>query len=92
MDTQQPQTNLIEVKLFGTPACRRYQKMKELVIKEAMRLDISINLHEIGDTEHLSQINPLSLPRLYITDELIASQNPPKPQEIAQALVKRDCG
>jgi len=76
------------ITLYGTPACRRYQKMRDGVLKEAERLGIAIELEEIGGTESLSKINPLSLPRLYIDETLVASQNPPKPQEIERALMQ----
>lgn len=76
------------VTLYGTPSCRRYQRMRDSVLTEAQKLGVEIHLTEIGDTESLSKINPLSLPRLYVGDELVASQNPPKAQEIAQALQK----
>lgn len=79
---------MIPVKLFGTPACRRYQKMRDLVLTEAQKCGIEITLTEIGDTESLSKINPLSLPRLYVGGQLVASQNPPRAQEIARALQK----
>ncbi len=79
---------MIPVKLIGTPACRRYQRMRDAVLKEAERLGIAIQLEEIGDTESLSQINPLSLPRLYIGETLVAAQNPPKSQEIVLALTR----
>jgi hypothetical protein len=77
---------MINVKLIGSPLCRRYQKMRAGVLHEAQRLGIAVQIEEIGDTESLSQFNPLSLPRLYIQSDLIASQNPPKPQDIAWAL------
>jgi hypothetical protein len=54
------------------------QKMRETVLVEATRLGIAVRLEEIGDTDSLSRINPLSLPCLYVSDELIASQNPIK--------------
>lgn len=59
-----------------------------MVLAEAEKLGAQIHLIEISDTESLSKINPLSLPRLYIGDELIASQNPPKPEVAAQAIKK----
>ncbi len=77
---------MIQVTLYGTSSCRRYQRMRELVVREAERLGVPIQLDEIGDTKQLSQINPLSLPSLYIDRELIASQNPPKAQIIEAAL------
>ncbi len=76
------------VKLYGTPLCRRYIKMRELVIAEAAKIGMAIQLEEIGDTESLSKINPLSLPRLYIGDQLVASQNPPNSKMVADALEK----
>lgn len=79
---------MIPVKLIGTPACRRYQRMRDLILIEAEKLGVDIQITEVGDTESLSKINPLSLPHLYVGDELVASQNPPKPQEIAHALHK----
>jgi hypothetical protein len=56
--------------------------MKAVVLDEAEKLDIPLDVHEIGDTESLAQLNPLSLPRLYIQGSLIASKSPPKPEEI----------
>lgn len=79
---------MIEVRLMGTPSCRRYQRMRNLILMEADKLGVLIHLTEVGETESLSKINPLSLPRLYIGDELIASQNPPAAQLIETALAK----
>ena len=76
----------IPVKLVGSPACRRYQKMRASVLEGAERLKLAIQIREVVDTESLSKLNPLSLPRLYIGDILVASQNPPKPEIILQAL------
>lgn len=82
---------MIEVRLMGTPACRRYQRMRDLILVEAGTLGVLIHLTEVGETDSLSIINPLSLPRLYIGDELIASQNPPAAQLIKTALAKALC-
>ncbi len=81
---------MLTVKLVGAPNCRRYQRMREGVVREAKRLGITIHMEEIGDTESLSKTNPLSLPRLYIGGELIASQNPPKTQDITRALQSQE--
>jgi len=62
--------------------------MREVVIAEAERLGIAIQLEENGDAEQLSKFNPLSLPRLYIAGDLVASQNPPKTQAIERVLKK----
>jgi hypothetical protein len=77
---------MITVKLIGTPTCRRYEKMRASVLEEAERQKLVIQVEEVGDTETLSKFNPLSLPRLYIKDILVASQNPPKAEIILQAL------
>jgi hypothetical protein len=77
---------MIDVRLMGTPACRRYQRMRELILVEAQKLGAEIRLTEISDTESLSQVNPLNLPRIYVGDELLASQNPPKADVASQAL------
>lgn len=79
-------SHMILVTLYGTPSCRRYQRMREMVIHASQRLGVPIELQEIGDTGSLSQINPLSLPRLYIGEKLVASQNPPRAQEVELAL------
>jgi hypothetical protein len=79
---------MIDIRLIGSPICRRYQMMRTSVIHEAEKLGIRFAINEIGYIESLAQFNPLSLPRLYIQGDLIASKNPPKPQDIALALQK----
>ncbi len=58
---------MIRVRLYDSPNCRRYQRMRELILEQARQLNIEIDPIEIGDAESLSRINPLSLPCLYIT-------------------------
>jgi hypothetical protein len=77
---------MLTVTLYGTPTCRRYQKMHKLVLDEAARLDLPIQLDEISETEKLIQFSPLSLPRLYINGNLVASQNPPRVEQITKML------
>lgn len=77
---------MLTVTLYGTPSCRRYQRMQKLVLDEATRLNIPIQVNEISETEQLVQFSPLSLPRLYINEKLVASQNPPKVELIAKML------
>jgi hypothetical protein len=79
---------MIQASLMGTPSCRRYQRMRDLIFVEAEKLAVLIQLAEVGDTESLSQVNPLSLPRLYIGDEWVASENPPAGHIIETALAK----
>ena len=75
---------MITVTLYGTSACHRYQKMKKLVLDESVRLTLPVKMDEVSETAQLVQFSPLSLPRLYVQDELVASQNPPRRQEIAR--------
>ena len=75
---------MISITLYGTPSCRRYKKMRQLVLDEAVRLNISIHLDEIIETAQLVQFSPLSLPRLYINEQLVASQNPPRVEQITK--------
>ena len=77
---------MLTITLYGTPSCRRYQRMQKLVVDEATRLNIPIQVNEISETEQLVQFSPLSLPRLYINDKLVASQNPPKVEQITKML------
>ncbi len=79
---------MVHVKLVGSPLCRRYQKMRAGVLREAERLGIAIHVEETGDADDLSQFNPLNLPRLYIEGEMIAQRNPPNAREITQAFQK----
>ncbi len=74
------------VTLYGTPDCRRYQKMRQLVVSEAARLNLQIQIDEYTETEQLEQFNPISLPRLYINGILVASQNPLAARQIAKFL------
>jgi hypothetical protein len=75
---------MITVSLYGTPACPRYQKMRQLVRDEAAHLNLHIQIDEFTETEQLVQFNPISLPRLYINGYLAASQNPPSVKQIAK--------
>lgn len=74
---------MITISLYGSPDCRRYQTMRQLVVSEAARLNLNIHIDEYCETEQLVQFNPISLPRLYINGTLAASQNPPNARQIA---------
>jgi len=56
----------ISIRLVGASQCRRYQKMRTLLLDVTTQLEAEIQLEEINDTERLSQSNPLDLPRLYV--------------------------
>ena len=77
---------MTNIKLIGSPYCRRYRKMRSLVIDVAKQLGIPYSFEEVNDTEQLAQINPLSLPRLYINETLITSGNPPNSRELVMHM------
>ncbi len=77
---------MLTATLYGTSSCRRYQKMHKLVLDEAARLNLPIQVNEISETAELVQFSPLSLPRLYINGNLVATQNPPKVEQITKIL------
>jgi len=77
---------MIKIALFGTPQCRRYQKMRTAVQEAAAELGMEIQLEEINDSDQLSQSNPLDLPRLYLNGELIAVRNPLKSKTLVEQM------
>ena len=77
---------MLKVELFGTPQCRRYQKMRTAVQETAAVLGLEIEFEEINDSNQLSQSNPLDLPRLYLNGELIALRNPPKSKALVDQI------
>lgn len=79
---------MITVTLYGTPTCRRYRKMRELVLDQSARLNLPIQLDEISETAQLAQFNPLSLPRLHINGQMVASKNPPSVEQISQIFAQ----
>ena len=83
---------MANIKLIGSSGCRRYQKMRTVAIQEAKHLGISFSFEEVNDMEHLVKLNPLSLPRLYINETLVASRNPPKSREMAAYLQNAEIG
>jgi hypothetical protein len=77
---------MVIVQIIGSPDCRRYQRMRQLVLSEAAHLNLHIQIDEVTQVEQLWQFNPISLPRLYINGQLVASQNPPSVKQIAKFL------
>lgn len=57
---------MTNIKLIGSPLCRRYQKMRTLAIQEADRLGIPFSIEEVNDTEQLAKINQLTGLYLFI--------------------------
>ena len=77
---------MIPIQLIGSPTCRRYQKMRDVVETEAARLGLAIALEEINDTPRLMRFDPLRLPQLHIGGELVARGNPPKTSDVGSRL------
>ena len=77
---------MVSVQIIGSPECRRYQRMRQLILSEAARLNLHIQIDEVTQVEQLWQFNPISLPRLYINGTLVASQNPPSIKQMAKFL------
>ena len=75
---------MVKVQLFGTPQCRRYQKMRTAVLEAAVEIGLEIELEEINDANQLAQSSLLNLPRIYLNGELLASRNPPKKQQLLE--------
>lgn len=82
------QIEMVKIELFGTPQCRRYQRMRTVILEAALELRLEIELEEINHTDQLSQSNPLNLPRLVPNGELIASRNPPNVNVFKEKLRK----
>lgn len=78
----------LSLQLFGTPQCRRYQKMRAAALEAAAELGWEIEIEEINDTGRLAQSSPLDLPRLAVNGEVIASRNPPKVNALRQKLLQ----
>lgn len=74
------------LKLYGTPQCRRYQRMLENTRQAITRLRGDFRIQEIQDTSQLSQHNPLDLPLLMLNGQVLASRNPPTAKEIIRRI------
>ena len=78
----------ISLQLFGAPQCHRYQKMRVQALEVAAQLGLAVQLEEVNDSERLSQINPLDLPRLVANGTVIASRNPAKDKVLTEQLCR----
>jgi len=79
---------MVKIELWGTPQCRRYQKMRTSVQDAAAALGLEFELQEINDSGQLAQSNPLDLPRLCLDGEVIASRNPPKESVLREKMLQ----
>ncbi len=67
----------LHVRLYGAPACRRYQRFRERLLEAALTTVAQLVVEEINDVSSLARFNPLTLPRLEVNGRVVASRNVP---------------
>ncbi len=77
---------MLEVRLIGPNTCHRYKTMRELVLDEAARARVAIELIEETEVEGILKYRTVNLPLLFIGGEKIAQGNPPSRQKVADFL------
>ncbi len=77
---------MLEVKLVGAEICRRYQLMRDLVLDEATRAGVEIELVEETEAEGILKYGTVNLPMLFIGGEKIAQGNPPSRNKVRELL------
>ena len=77
---------MLEVKLVGAETCRRYQRMRALVLEEVRRSGQEIELIEETEAEGILKYRTVNLPMLFIGGEEIAQGNPPSRQKVRERL------
>ncbi len=81
---------MLQVRLVGPETCRRYKRMRELVLDEAARASVAIELVEESETEGILKYRTVNLPILFIGGEKIAQGNPPSRKKVQEHL-RRAC-
>ena len=77
---------MLEVKFVGPDTCRRYELMREIVLDEATRAGVQIELVEESEAEGILKYRTVNLPMLFIGGEKIAQRNPPARKKIQEHL------
>jgi hypothetical protein len=77
---------MLQLKLVGVDTCRRYRRMRELVLTEAERAGIEIALVEETEVEEILKYGTVNLPLLLIGDTRIGQGNPPSRQALRKYL------
>jgi hypothetical protein len=75
-----------EVKLVGADTCRRYRRMRELVLDEAARAGIQVALREETEVDGILKYRTANLPLLFIDGRQVAQGNPPSRNIIREHL------
>ncbi len=81
---------MLEVKLIGPNTCNRYKLMREMVLDEAARAGVPIQLVEETETEGILKYRTVHMPMLFIGGEKIAQGNPPSRNKVLQHLQTRE--
>ena len=81
---------MLEVRLVGPNSCNRYKLMREMVLDEAARAGVPIQLVEETETEGILKYRTVHMPILFIGGEKIAQGNPPSRNKVLQHLQARE--
>jgi len=79
-------TRTVHATLYGAPDCRRYRRIKQRLSEVAAAAGVAVALEEVNDTATLAQFNPITLPRLYVEGQLVATRNTPAKSELRLIL------
>ncbi len=79
-------TRTIHATLYGAPDCHRYRRIKQRLSEVAAATGVAVALEEINDSATLAQFNPITLPRLYVEGQLVATRNAPTKSELRRIL------
>jgi hypothetical protein len=77
---------MLEVKLVGPNTCNRYKLMREMVLAEAARAGVPIQLVEETESEGILKYRTVHMPMLFIGGEKIAQGNPPSRKKVQEHL------
>ncbi len=77
----------LQVVLVGANTCRRYQRMRELVLDEAKRAGIAVALLEETEFEGILKYRTVNLPILFIDGRQVAQGNPPSRHALREQLL-----
>jgi hypothetical protein len=80
---------VLEVKLVGVATCNRYKLMREIVLDEAARAKVEIELVEENEATGILKYRTLNLPMLFIGGAKIAQGNPPSRKRVQECLHRR---
>ena len=80
---------MLEVKLVGADTCNRYKRMREIVLDEAARANVEIELVEENEAMGILKYRTVNLPLLFVGGQKIAQGNPPSRKKMQELLRAR---